>query len=59
MNREIRDVRDKLRKQSITLRNLANETSGEKGFEIRDKQNQVYNKWKFYTNILKANDKIK
>lgn len=58
MKKEIRDKRKKLLKESLRLRDLANETPGEKGFEIRDNQNDVYHKWKFYDGIIKADDKI-
>lgn len=58
MKRSVRDTRENLRKESIKLRNLANETPGEKGIKIRDNQNDIYHKWKFYDSIIKANDKI-
>lgn len=58
MNKGIREKKDNLYEESVLLRNLANETPGEKGFLIRDKQNEVYKKWEFYANIIKANDKV-
>ena len=58
MKKEIRDKRKKLLKESLRLRDLANENSGDKGFQIRDKHDVIYKKWKFYDSIIKANDKI-
>ena len=41
------------------LRSLAGDIHGKKSHELRDKQDEVYKRWKFYSEILKANDKIK
>lgn len=57
MKREIRDEREKLYRESLRMRNLANEISGKKSFEIREEQDKVYHKWKFYTNMIKEFEK--
>ena len=39
------------------MRNIANEIGGKKSFEIREEQDKVYHKWKFYNNIIKEIEK--
>jgi hypothetical protein len=58
MKKEIRDTREKLYKESLRLREIANDVGGYKAFEIRREQDKLFRKWEFYINILKANDKI-
>lgn len=58
MRREIREKRHKLYQDSVRLRDCSNEGKGEHTFKIREKQDEVYKKWKFYDEIIKANDKI-
>lgn len=57
MKREIRDEREKLYRESLKMRQIANETSGKKSFEIREAQDKMYNKWKFYTNMIREMEK--
>lgn len=57
MKREIREKRNEFLKESVKLRNLALDFKGEKSFEVRKKQNEIYNKWKFYSNIIKEMEK--
>ena len=59
MKREILDKKNKLYKESTKLRLLALETDKPKGKELRKRQDEVFKRWKFYSEILKANDKIK
>jgi hypothetical protein len=59
MNREILDKKDKLYRKSVALRSLALDCKSVKAKEILEKQDDVYKRWKFYSNILKANDKVK
>ena len=58
MKKEIREKRHDLYRKSLKLRDLSNSFDGEKSYEIRKKQDEIYNKWKFYNNIIKADDKI-
>ncbi len=61
MKKEIRDKRNKLKRNSIRLRaltweeNLPDETIK----KIRKKQDDEYKKYKFYDNLIKANERIK
>ena len=61
MKRDISDKRNELRNKSIALdglkldKNLKYETS----IKIAGEQNEVYKKWEFYDNFIKANEKIK
>lgn len=56
MKKEIREKRNELYQTSLRMRDIANDTKGEKGIEIRKKQDDVYKKWKFYHNIIKKMD---
>lgn len=59
MNRCIRDKREKLRRESTLLRESAFDKKViEEQLIIREKQNKVYNKWKFYDSIIKASEKV-
>ena len=61
MKRDISDKRNELRNKSIALdglkldKNLKYETA----IKIAGEQNEVYKKWEFYDNFIKANEKIK
>lgn len=57
MKKEIREKRNQLLKESINLRELAFDFEGNKSIEIRKKQDETYNKWKFYTNMIKEFEK--
>ena len=59
MKREILDKKDSLYRKSVKLRSLALDCKSVKAKEILKVQDAVYKRWKFYSNILKANDKIK
>lgn len=61
MKREVRDKKEQLYKQTKILKKLywENNLSYEKGTQLREEQNEVYNKWVFYNEMLKANDKLK
>jgi hypothetical protein len=51
--------RDKLYKQSTLLRAEARRVDNyNKSMELRSKQDDVYKKYQFYSNIIKANEKI-
>lgn len=58
MIRELRKERERLKKQSINLRDLAFDAKGEKVNKLREQQNDKYNQWKFYDNFIKAQEKI-
>lgn len=59
MNRCIRDKREKLRRESTLLRESASDNKTiEESLKIREKQNSVYNKWKFYDSIIKASERV-
>lgn len=57
MKQEIRKRKNELLKQSINLRNYALDFDGKKSIEIREKQDEVYNRWKFYSNMIKEMEK--
>lgn len=60
MKREIRDKRTELYFKSIRLQSCMFDSSTvKKTQELKKEQDDVYNRWKFYDGILKANDKIK
>lgn len=61
MKREVRDKKEKLFKQTLDLKKLywKNSLSYEKGTKIREEQSKVYDKWNFYQNMIKAEEKIK
>lgn len=58
MKREIREKRRNLLITSRELRRIAFDAD-EKGFELRRKQNEIYNKWLFYDNLIKTCEKKK
>lgn len=52
--------REKLYQESILLRDEAGKTDNYlKSADMRKKQDELYKRWKFYNNIIKAKDKIK
>ena len=58
MRKSVRDTRHDLYRKSVKLRELAQDCSTvSRSFEVRDEQNKIYNKWKFYTNIIKEIEK--
>ena len=61
MKREIRDKRNDLREGSKRLQELAwnEELRSKKGFELREKQEEQFKKFKFYDGMIKAADKVK
>ena len=61
MKREIRDERNKLKRNSIRLRTLTWEEDlpDETIKKIRKKQDVEYKKIVFYDNLIKANERIK
>ena len=59
MESEIRKTRDNLLKQSKNLREMSSRIEGEKGFKIREKQDEIYKKWNFFDTLLKTEDKRK
>lgn len=50
--------KNKLFKESIELNDLSKD-EGKQGFEIKKLQNEVYKKYKFYDEFLKAKNKSK
>lgn len=61
MKREIRNERNKLRERSILLRDVLKDdkTNKNKTNQIYEEQNKIYQKYKFYDNFIKAQEKIK
>lgn len=61
MKREIRDEKEKLYEKTKSMKKLYfdKNLSYDKAQKIREEQTKIYNKWKFYSNLLKAEDKIK
>lgn len=57
MKKEIREKRNELLKESIKLRGVALDFDGEKSNGLRKKQDEIYKKWKFYTNMIKEFEK--
>ena len=61
MKREIRDEKEKWYEKTKSMKTLYfdKNLSYDKVQKIREEQAKIYNKWKFYSNLLKAEDKIK
>jgi hypothetical protein len=59
VKREILDKRNELYEKSLKLRGLAKDCNSKRSIDLMKKQDELYKRWKFYSNILKANDKIK
>lgn len=61
MKREVRDKKEELYKQTKILKNLYwdKNLSYEKGTKLREEQTKTYNKYLFFKNLIKAEDKIK
>ena len=61
MKREVRDKKEELYKQTKILKNLYwdKNISYEKGTKLREEQTKTYNKYLFFKNLIKAEDKIK
>ena len=60
INREIRDARTKLYRESLELKDLYSKIDDyDKSTECRQKEIEVYNKWKFYHNLIKTMEKEK
>ena len=60
MNRKILDRKHELYTQSSNLRQAARDLEDiDKVKSIRKKQDEIYKRFVFYSNIIKANDKIK
>ncbi len=57
MNKDIRKKRYELLIKSKNLRELSTMQKYEKGKELRDKQDEIYKKYKFYDNIIKSMEK--
>ena len=60
MNKTISHKKNELFKESILLREEAGKIDNfDKSMNVRKKQDDVYKRYQFYTNMIKANDKIK
>jgi hypothetical protein len=57
IKREIRDKRNKLREESIRLRENAPLVKFNKTQSMRKEQNEIYKKWEFYDKLIKAYEK--
>ena len=58
MKREIRDKRNELLIKAKVLKDMSFEKNTyEKSRAIQDKQDEVYKKWEFYNNFIKAVEK--
>lgn len=59
--KKLRDERYKLYKKSILLQETSKEEkiSQKRTFELNRIQNEIYKKWKFYDNFIKAVEKTK
>ncbi len=61
MKKEIREKRNELRETSKKLRELTWEKNltWEESHKLREKQEEQYKRFRFYDNIIKANEKVK
>lgn len=60
MKKEIRDKRFKLLKEGKKLQELSlNDCDFDNAIRIKEQQQEVYDKFKFYDEFIKANDKLK
>lgn len=60
MKKEIYDTKEKLYRESVLLRQEAGRIQDyNEAMKVREKQDIAYKKWIFYSNILKANNKLK
>lgn len=57
MNKDIRKKRYELLIKSKNLRELSTMQKYEKRKKLRDKQDEIYKKYKFYDNIIKSMEK--
>lgn len=57
MKSDVREMRYKLLIQSKKLRMLSSKAKGDKGFDLRKKQEEIYKKWEFYDKLLKTENK--
>ena len=58
MKRDVREKKERLYKESLLLRLEASNTGDyDKSIELRKKQDKLYKKWLFYSNIIKQMDK--
>ena len=62
----LRSKREELRKTSVILKNASIIVEGnnikknyEKSIKIKEKQDEVYKKWNFYDNFIKATEECK
>ena len=59
-NKSLKDARYRLYKQSTILQQAAlDEENMIKSFQLKERQDKAYKKWKFYDNFIKAQEKIK
>lgn len=59
MKRDVREKKERLYKESVLLRLEASNTGDyNKSMELRKRQDKLYKKWLFYSNIIKRMDKI-
>ena len=54
----IRNKREELRKKSVGLREIAIDETADNSIEIRDKQDEIYNRWKFYDKVIKSVERV-
>lgn len=59
MKKSVRDERNELLEKSKALQQLASACGGDKGYELRDKQNVIYNKWLFFDKVIKTIERKK
>ena len=58
MKRDVREKKERLYKESVLLRFEASNTGNyDKSIELRKRQDKLYKKWLFYSNIIKQMDK--
>ena len=58
--KKLRDERYRIYKESKALQQAAiDEDNKKKSYKIKQRQNEVYKKWCFYDNFIKAQEKIK
>ena len=61
MNKNIRDKEIELQKKWGYLKELSKDNNLKKHttYELREAENELYNKWKFYKGFIKAKENIK
>jgi hypothetical protein len=54
LDKSVRTKKEELRKKWSALREIALDEKHDNAMKIRYKQDEIYNKWNFYDNLIKS-----